>query len=74
MVDLLHKLLILAHISGQHSCQTMTGADHQLDNGKIMEFYVAMVGDNITLKSIHLSSYTGILFAGKVMTISRALM
>jgi hypothetical protein len=28
MVDLLHKLLILAHISGQYSCQTMTGANH----------------------------------------------
>jgi len=52
----------------------MTGANHQLDNGKIMEFYVAMVGDNITLKSIHLSSYTGNPFAEKVMTISRALM
>jgi hypothetical protein len=51
----------------------MIGANHQLDNGKIMEFHVAMVGDNITLKSIHLSSYPGSPFAGKVMTISKAL-
>jgi hypothetical protein len=29
----------------------MIGANHPLDNGKIMEFHVAMVGDDITLKS-----------------------
>ncbi len=52
----------------------MTGANHPLDLGKKMEFYIAMMGDNTTLKSIYPSSYLGIPFVGKVMTISKAQM
>jgi hypothetical protein len=43
----------------------MTGTNHPLDLGKSMEFYVVMMGDNTTLKSIYLSSYLGIPFVGR---------
>jgi hypothetical protein len=52
----------------------MTKANHPLDLGKNMELYVVMMGDNTTLKSIYPSSYLGIPFVGKVMTISKAQM
>jgi hypothetical protein len=52
----------------------MTRANHPLDLGKNMEFYVAMMGDNTTSKSIYPSSYLGIPIVRKVMTISKAQM
>jgi len=43
----------------------MIGANHPLELGKNMEFYVEMMGDNTALKSMYPSFYLGIPFVGR---------